>query len=202
MGRDKALLPWPPVAEGTPAVNTFLGAVIDLLQAYTELVIVVAGKNAPTIGPVAYEHAASLAINPAPQRGQSSSLRIGIQEVLSRGRDAAMIALVDRPPVLPGTVEVLRHAFVNAAEEVWAVVPEVRRGSDTVHGHPILIGREMIEAFLCAPENATARDVEHQFQHHILYVPVDDARVAANINTPQDYDRLLKVDMISPEPAR
>ena len=26
MGRDKALLAWPPVAEGAPAVNTFLGA--------------------------------------------------------------------------------------------------------------------------------------------------------------------------------
>ena len=46
MGRDKALLPWPPVAEGTPAANTFLGATIDLLQPMTDLVIVVAGKNA------------------------------------------------------------------------------------------------------------------------------------------------------------
>ena len=45
MGRDKALLPWPPVADGAPAVNTFLGAMIDLLQQHSDLVIVVAGKN-------------------------------------------------------------------------------------------------------------------------------------------------------------
>jgi len=79
MGRDKALLPWPPVAEGTPVANTFLGATIDLLQAHTDLVIVVAGKNAAAIEPVAYGHGAFLVINPAPDRGQFSSLRVGLQ---------------------------------------------------------------------------------------------------------------------------
>src|ERR1700733_15931366 len=70
MGRDKALLPWPPVAEGTPAANTFLGATIDLLQAYSELVIVVAGKNAPHITPVVYEHGGFLTVNRQPYLGQ------------------------------------------------------------------------------------------------------------------------------------
>ena len=69
MGRDKALLPWPPVAEGTPVANTFLGATIDLLQAKTDLVIVVAGKNAATIGPVAYAHGAFLVVNPRTRAG-------------------------------------------------------------------------------------------------------------------------------------
>ncbi|MGA2051341.1 MAG: NTP transferase domain-containing protein, partial [Terracidiphilus sp.] len=123
MGRDKALLPWPPVAEGTPAVNCFLGANIDLLQAYSDLVIVIAGKNAPAITPVAYAHGAFLAVNRQPERGQFSSLQVGMQEVLNHGRDAAFIALIDRPPVLPRTVKALREAFFEAGPEVWAVVP-------------------------------------------------------------------------------
>jgi molybdenum cofactor cytidylyltransferase len=199
MGRDKALLPWPPVAEGTPMANTFLGATIDLLQQYSELVIVVASKNAPALAPVVYSHAAFLTLNREPERGQFSSLQVGLQEVLNQGRDAAFVALIDRPPVLPGTLRQLREAFLYADPDVWAVVPEVTHGGQVVHGHPILIGREMINAFLHAPAAATARDVEHECQQHIRYVPVDDARVGVNINTPEDYARLAAAEMISSE---
>jgi molybdenum cofactor cytidylyltransferase len=199
MGRDKALLPWPPVAEGTPAANSFLGAIIDLLQAYTDLVIVVAGKNEAAIEPVAYAHGAFVVVNRQPERGQFSSLQVGVQDVLNRGRDAALVALIDHPPVLPLTVEKLHDAFLNSGPEVWAVVPEVQRGEQRVHGHPILIGREMIEAFLRAPSEATAREIEHRYLQHIQYVQVDDSRVAANIDTPEDYERLLASNLISSE---
>lgn len=199
MGRDKALLPWPPVAEGTPAVNTFLGASIDLLQAYSDLVVVVAGRNARTLEPIVYAHSGFLVVNPAPERGQFSSLCIGVQEVLNRGRDAAMIALVDRPPVAPGTVRDIRSAFLHSDADVWATVPEVQQGGEIVHGHPILIGREMIEAFLRAPKEATAREVERLHQRRIQYVTVDDPRVAININKPEDYQRLLNANLISAE---
>jgi len=199
MGRDKALLPWPPVAEGTPAVNTFLGATIDLLLGHAELVIVVAGKNAAAITPVAYAHAAFLAVNRQPERGQFSSLQVGLQEVLNQGRDAAFIALIDRPPVLPGTLQKLREAFLYADSDVWAVVPEVTRGGQAVHGHPILVGREMIHTFLHAPVTTTAREIEHECQQHIRYVPVEDPRVGVNIDTPEDYARLANAEMISSE---
>ena len=199
MGRDKALLPWPPVAEGMPAANCFLGASIDLLMAYSDLVIVIAGKNAPAITPVAYAHGAFLAVNREPERGQFSSLQVGLQEVLNHGRDAAFIALIDRPPVLPRTVKALREAFIYAGPEVWAVVPEFKRSEELTHGHPILIGREMIQAFQHAPVTATAREVEHQYEQHIQYVPVDDPRLAINIDTPEDYARLSSAEMMAAE---
>ena len=114
MGRDKALLPWPPVAEGVAAVNTFLGAWIDLLQQDTDLVIVVAGRNREQILPIIYEHGAFLVENERPERGQFSSIQTGLQDVLNRGRDAAVIALVDRPPVVPGTIRELKHALLSS----------------------------------------------------------------------------------------
>ena len=199
MGRDKALLPWPPVAEGTPAANTFLGAIIDLLQPFTDLVIVVAGKNAVALEPIAYAHNAFIVVNHAPEHGQFSSLRVGLHEVLSRGRDAALVALVDHPPVLPVTVQEVRDAFFNADPDVWTIVPEVKRGDELVHGHPIIVGREMIEIFLRAPQDTTAREIEHQYQKHVRYLPVNDARVATNIDTPEDYERLLRANLISSE---
>lgn len=199
MGRDKALLPWPPVAENSPVANTFLGAAIDLLQTQSDLVIVVAGQNAPAITPVAYAHGAFVVVNRQPELGQFSSLHVGLQEVLNRGRDAAFIALIDRPPALPGTVRAVRETFLYAEPNVWAVVPEVTRNGQPVHGHPILVGREMIEAFLRAPATSNARDVEHQYQQHIQYLPVDDPRLGMNVDTPEDYARLAQTEMISSE---
>jgi molybdenum cofactor cytidylyltransferase len=197
MGRDKALLSWPPVAEGTPAANTFLGATIDLLQAYSELVIVVAGKNAPHLTPVVYAHGGFLTVNREPELGQFSSLQTGLREVLNHGRDAAFIALIDRPPALPRTVKALRETFHHADNNVWAVIPEVARGEQVIHSHPILVGREMIEAFLRAPVTSNAREVEHAHQEHVLYVPVDDPRLGVNVDTPEDYARLAQAEAIS-----
>jgi molybdenum cofactor cytidylyltransferase len=199
MGRDKALLPWPPVAEGVPAANTFLGAMIDLLQPQCDLVLVVAGQNAENLQPVADAHNAFLVVNPQPERGQFSSIQTGLREVLNRGRDAAFLAPVDRPPVLPGTIKALREAFLSTGPDIWAVVPEVTREGAATHGHPILVGRDLMEKFLRAPATATARDIEHQHQQHILYVPVADERVAANIDTPEEYERLLRSETIAAE---
>jgi len=185
MGTDKALLPWPPAAPGQPTSGeTFLSSAIRSLSPYADMVIVVGGRNEPNLEPIVYAMAAFLVRNPDPARGQFSSLQVGLQEVLNRGRDAAMITLVDRPPVALATIDALRAAFEDAyARGKWAVIPQY----GNQHGHPFLIGREMMTRFLQAPATATARDIEHQHQQHIEYIPVDDPFVTANIDTPQDY---------------
>jgi molybdenum cofactor cytidylyltransferase len=188
MGTDKALLPWPPQAAGqAPSKETFLSAAIRSLTLATDFILIVAGKNEADLAPIAYANGASLVTNPDPSRGQFSSLQIGLHEVLNRGRDAAVITLVDRPPLISATVQLLRDAFESAAQNIWAVVPEV----SGKHGHPYLVGRELIEVFLQAPATASANEVQHRYQEHILYVAVNDPFVAMNINTPEDYAALL-----------
>ena len=178
MGRDKALLPW--------RDGTFLSAAIRALQPATELVIVVAGANAASLEPIVDANAAFLVVNPNPQQGQFSSLQVGLREVLNRGRDAAMVTLVDRPPAEVETIEQLREAFLASDDHIWAAVPEF----GGKHGHPIVVGREMIEGFLRAPVTSSARDVEHANQKHILYYPVNDPLVVANVDTPEDFEKL------------
>lgn len=187
MGRDKALLPWPPQAAGSEAPGTFLSAAIELFTPYVDLVLVVAGKNERSLTPIVYANGASLVVNPEPERGQFSSLQTGLHEVLNRGRDAALITLVDRPPVSPATIEILNEAFERALLEwKWAAVPEYQGK----HGHPILAAREMIEVFLKAPPTSSAREVMHAHQDKIAYVALDDPHVVANIDTPEQYAAL------------
>jgi len=188
MGTDKALLRWPPAAAGSGfSAQTFLSAAIQSFDPFSEMVIVVAGQNASNIAPVVYAHGAVLVTNPDPERGQFSSLQVGLQEVLNRGRDAALLTLVDRPPVQASTLETLAHQFSIRAHAIWAVIPEYRGQ----HGHPFLIGREMMEAFLKAAPTANARELEHLNQAHILYVALEDPMITLNIDTPEDYAALL-----------
>ena len=187
MGRDNALLPWPPSTDQASSTETFLSSAIRSLSPSTDFVVIVAGNNHPTIAPIAYANGASVVINPDPTLGQFSSLQVGLREVLNRGRDAAVITLVDRPPASIATVQLLREAYESAGQNVWAVVPEF----SGKHGHPYLAGREMIERFLREPVTSTARDVEHRYQDHIQYVPVTDPFVSMNINTPEDYAALV-----------
>jgi molybdenum cofactor cytidylyltransferase len=187
MGRDKALLPWPPISSPSSSPSgTLLSAAIKALSDSCDLVIVVAGKNETALRPVIYGYGAFLTQNPAPDLGQFSSLQVGLHEVLNQGRDSAMVTLVDRPPPQSATLQALTSAFDRREHDIWSVVPEYQGK----HGHPILIGREMIEAFLKAPATSVARDIEHANQHRILYVPVDDPRVTANIDTPEQYASL------------
>lgn len=183
MGTDKALLSWPPNTAGA----TFLSSAIQALSPFTDLVIVVAGKNEASITPIVDANGAFLVANPESERGQFSSLQCGLHEVLNHGRDAAMVTLVDRPPAQASTLDQLRTAFYEAVSAgKWSVVPEYRGQ----HGHPVLIGREMIEAFLKAAPDANARDIQRQNQASIEYFSVNDPFVTLNVDTPEDYARL------------
>ena len=188
MGTDKALLPWPPGESQTVRKDTFLSAAIHSLSLSTDFVLVVAGKNEADLAPIAYVNAATVITNSDPSRGQFSSLQIGLREVLNRGRDAAIITLVDRPPAPANVLQTLREQFEAAPQNIWAVVPEF----EGKHGHPFVAGREMIEGFLREPVSGNARDVEHRYQEHIQYIPVGEPFVTLNINTPEDYAKLAQ----------
>src|SRR5216684_8196350 len=197
MGRDKALLAWPPDGShpstgagqapsksergGAARSGTILSAAIHALSQFCDMVIVVAGNNEKTLEPVVYGGGAFLVRNPHPERGQFSSLQTGLRDVLNRGWDSAMVTLVDRPPASAETLRRLVSAFGDRGHRVWALVPEYQGK----HGHPILIGREIIEAFLRAPATSNAREVEHANQERIAYVAVDDPMVAVNVDTPE-----------------
>ncbi len=189
MGRDKALLPWPPVAPSATQshAGTLLSASIEALNPFAESVIVVAGKNAESLIPIADAHGALLVENPAPEHGQFSSLQIGLRELVARGFDAAMITLVDCPPLRYASLQKLRDAFEAAIRRgMWGVAPE--HGGK--RGHPLVAGRALVDAFLDALVTSNARAVRRQHDELIEPIPVPDALLTVDMNTPEEYATL------------
>jgi molybdenum cofactor cytidylyltransferase len=191
MGSDKAMLPWPPPPPGaTPQPGpTLLSAAILAFEPFTRLVVVVAGNNAQPVGVTAGACGAYMVRNPSPERGQFSSLQVGLKEALSRGCDSAMITPVDCPPLSAGSLERLSDSFQRAlAQGIWAVAPE----NDGKHGHPLLVSRELIAHFLDAPVTGNAREVLHAHAQRVAYIPVPDSLEKAGLNTPEDYEALAE----------
>jgi molybdenum cofactor cytidylyltransferase len=188
MGRDKALLPWPPVSDGeVDACGTLLSASILALRPFTDSVVVVGGKNAARLASIVAANGASLVQNPAPERGQFSSMQVGLQEVAARGYGAAMITLVDCPPLSAASLGLLRTRFDAAlAAGKWAVAPE-NKGK---HGHPLLAGRALIDAFLNAAATSNARAIKRSHAESIEYVAVSDSLLSIDVNTPEQYAAL------------
>jgi molybdenum cofactor cytidylyltransferase len=208
MGTDKALLPWPPqqsarvpqVSNLRPGMQhssgpeiaalpaqSLLSAAILTFKPLTSSVIVVAGNNANRLAPIIETNGAILARNPNPERGQFSSLQIGLREALARDSNAVMITPVDCPPLSASSLELLRTGFDRAlARGLWAVAPE----NNGKHGHPLLANRDLIDALLAAPVTSNAREVLHANASRIQYIPVPDTLAKASLNTPADYAAL------------
>lgn len=184
MGRDKALLPWPPnKSDG----QTLLSAQIEALKPFVEILFVVAGQNYGALSPVAAACGALIVQNPQPERGQFSSLQIGLRALIDRGFDSAIITLVDAPPLSSESLSQLQTAFDQSiARGMWGVAPE-HRGK---RGHPLFASRKLIDAFLEAPVTSNARAIKHEHARLVVSVQVPDALLVADMNTPEQYAAL------------
>ncbi len=183
MGRDKALLPWPPSAAES-ADNTLLSAVLQSLQPHVAATVVVASSNAERLAPIVAANGAQLVVNPAPERGQFSSLQIGLHPLEAHGCNAALVAPVDNVPLQAESLRKLCAALEDGqAQGTVAAIPEYAGR----HGHPLAAGPALVQAFLDAPITTTARDALRSCAKQTAYVPVSEPLLGIDINTPQQY---------------
>lgn len=168
-------------ATSVAAQQNYLRDAIKLLRARTEMVLVVAGANSAAIAPTVYAIGASLVVNSVLDSGRFGALKIGLQAILNHGRDAALVAVADRPSVPLWVIERLEAEFLDAVESgQWAVLPDFGSGS----GYPFYAGREMIEAYLRAPLNVTMHDVEAANASRIRFVSFGEPESLASSKKP------------------
>jgi len=184
MGRDKALLPWP-TANST---STLLSCHVAALAPFARAVVVVSGANVSALEPAISACGAIMARNPMPERGQFSSIQVGLQCALSLGCSSAMITPVDCPPVTHQNLELLAQSFDEAiAKGLWAVAPH----ANGRNGHPLFVGPAMINAFLAAPPQANARQIRQAHAERFAAVPLPGAGFGADMNTPAQYAAII-----------
>ena len=184
MGRDKALLPWPTSSSS----STLLSAHISALNPFARAIVVVAGHNSDQLAPVISSCGAALAVNPAPERGQFSSLQTGLNKALELGCDTAMITPVDCAPLDEENLSLLRTAFNKAvAAAKWAVTPT----SNGRNGHPLYASRALIDAFLAAPSTSNAREIRRANADRIVSIPVSLSNLGSDMNTPEEYEAMI-----------
>jgi molybdenum cofactor cytidylyltransferase len=178
MGSPKALLPL--------GEETFLDRLIGVFQPVCGSVTVVLGHEPEKIQDgLKRAAAASFVVNPDYERGQLSSLQTGLREVPAES-SAVLFTPVDYPMVQAETLAALADGFRE--NRVLLAVPR-HAGK---HGHPVLFSSALIAEFLRLPDGAAARDVIHEHRERTLYVDVDDEGVVGDVDSPSDYEDLLR----------
>jgi molybdenum cofactor cytidylyltransferase len=120
-----------------------------------------------------YEHAAML-----------SSIQIGLRAV-PLSAPAALIVLGDQPLISPSTLNALIDAFRQFPAPV--IVPTYQ----SKRGHPILIHRDNIPEVLSLGPDDTLKTFVTRHNHEVTEIPIDDPMILTDVDTPEDYQRLL-----------
>ena len=175
MGSPKALLDY--------RGETFIQRLVRVLSAVCDPVIVVLGYHAETLRPAIPK--ATIVVNPAPERGQLSSLQTGLA-ALPSAAEGFLFTPVDSPAVEAATVERLAAAFGHRDPATQLIIPRYQGK----RGHPVFATRAIANELSALPVAAQARDVIHGHVPDTLYIDVDDPGILTDIDDREAYRRL------------
>jgi molybdenum cofactor cytidylyltransferase len=173
MGSPKALL----VYRG----ETFIERLVRVFSKVCEPVIVVLGYHAATIRPEV-EGKATIVINPAPERGQLSSLQTALA-ALPAEAEGFLFTPVDSPAVAAETVERVAAEFQRRDPATMLVIPRYQGK----RGHPVFAARAIAAEILALPDTGQTRDVVHGHVAQTVYVDVDDPGILTDVDDPAAY---------------
>lgn len=178
MGRTKQLLPF--------RGQTILECVVDCALATSlQRVLVVLGHQADELEQQLKGRDVTVVFNPLYDKGQSSSLKAGLRAV-AEDADAVLFMLGDQPLVTPETINRILAAYeTSPASPIVLPVYEGKRGN------PVLFSRDTFSRIETLSEDRGARPLFDEYAGQILTVSVADSSIHFDIDTEEDYQRLL-----------
>jgi molybdenum cofactor cytidylyltransferase len=171
MGRPKAAMTLDPQGP------TFLDAILASLEASgvaAVRVVVRPGRKRRDVRDV---------VNPSPAAGMLSSVQCGLR-ALPDGLDAVFVWPVDHPLVLRATVDAMIAAWRTGGAPIVVPTHGGRRG------HPVLFAARVLPELFQADGPRGAAAVVHAHADR-LELPVADPGVLHDVDTPEDYARLI-----------
>ena len=175
--------------------ETVLGRVVrTLLSGGAPDVTVVAGAHIDAVKRAMPEWAAFIGTpyvprarvieHPGWQQGQLSSLLAGLDAIDDPLLEGALVTLVDVPMVQPSTVATVIAEWRRTRAAI------VRPANGDRHGHPVIFDRSVFADLRAADPRAGAKSVFAK--HRVLDVEVNDPGAFEDIDTPGDYEKILR----------
>jgi CTP:molybdopterin cytidylyltransferase MocA len=182
MGRPKLLLPF--------AAGNVVGGVVAALRGggVGEVALVVAPGDAE-LAAWAHGQALVLAVNPRPEDGMLSTIRAGLAALggtaaLAAAGRALLVTPADLPALSSATVRAVLAALSAGAQ---LAVPH-HRGR---RGHPLGISAALLPEIDHLDPTVGLRQLLDRHAAVLHEVPVDDHGAVDDVDTPEDYARLL-----------
>jgi molybdenum cofactor cytidylyltransferase len=173
MGSPKALLQY----HGQSFLATILAAIAS---ARMSPAIVVAGHHYDAISQAFPD--VQIAFNPNYEQGMSTSIQVGIR-ALPAGLAGVAVFLVDHPMIDRQTID----ALVASLEPGRIVVPV----HDGRRGHPVIFAAELFDEILNLSPDQGLNTVVRRQPERVVEVLVENAGVLRDIDTPEQFARLL-----------
>jgi len=183
MGQVKAALPL-----GSGGRTVLSATVTTLLKAGLPAVTVVAGAHPDAVRAAwpSRDRRVRVIDHEGWAQGQLSSLVAGLNAVDDPQLEGLLVTLVDVPLVSADTV----RAVVAAWRRTRA--PIVRPVDGQLHGHPVIFDRSVFAELRSADPAVGAKAVFAAHLAEILDVPVSDPGAFQDLDTPEDYRKVLK----------
>ncbi len=182
MGFPKALLPL--------GNATFLSQILMNLQPLgLESPIVILGKHASLIKQRLGLQNAHVIVNPRPEGGQISSVRLAVAS-LGLYAEGCLIWPVDHPLIPTSLVRQLVDLFRET--EASIVLPACKGRL----GHPAIFGRQLFSEILHSPLEEGLKTIVRQRGESLVTLPTGEPSTIEDIDTPEDYHKItgLRLD--------
>jgi molybdenum cofactor cytidylyltransferase len=177
LGRPKQLLPW----RGKPLVYTVAQTA---LSAGLSPVEIVTGSHGEEVEGALKELPVTFVHNPQWEAGQSTSVKAGLC-ALPEMVGGAVFLLSDQPQI-PDTL--IRSLVETHAQTLSPIVaPQI----DRQRGNPILFDRDTFADFLALEGDAGGRRLFSR--HQVTWVEWYGRDLLLDVDTPEDYQKLLKL---------
>jgi molybdenum cofactor cytidylyltransferase len=177
MGRPKQLLPF--------ANKTILETVIDrITQSTVDEILVVLGANREQIEEVTKDLPVKSVYNPRFKEGMLSSVQKGFAS-LPDDAEAVLIFLGDQPMVPGSVIDQIIRAYRSTKKGIVLPVYDRKRG------HPVLISTKYRKDVSHLDPEIGLRELVHNHPEDILEVDLDSSSVLEDIDTPEDYKKLM-----------
>ncbi len=166
------------ILDGVPLIQRHLSA---LLEAGLDEIVVVTGYHHEAIEAALVDQATRLVRNPEPQRGQQSSVRLGVS-ALGRGLDLVMVVLADQPLIDAADHEELLRAFARRPAGAGVLYPQV----GDQRGNPVVFSGDVIATMLDGGNDADFRRYTDEHPAVVYRYPTANAHFIIDLDTPED----------------